>query len=407
MKTFAAAAVVMGSFYAGSVAAQPSITVGTASGQPGDTVTIPVSFDNDGSVVGMNFDIQFDNTNLPTVDLSNCNGNDMSPGGVTCTNPSPGTISVAVATFPLAPIASTQVGTIDFTIDGGSAFTTYDLTLANVSFSDSGGNAVTPDQLNNGSIDVVSGPQSELSLTPASIDFGTVDLGVMPVTDTFTLENIGDAGTTITVNSITYSGDAAFTSSDNCTTLNAGDTCTATITFDTGTNGTYSGSIAVDSDATVNPTPSGAIDGVADSAPSLSINPPFGPVNLGTVVVGSSATANGSVSNAGSADGSITCNYTGDPEISVTPDLSGGVTVPAGDSVGFSISCAVPDTAVEGDTFSGTLSCSGDLTGTHDLSCGATEFVPLPVPTNSKWGLAILSLLVLMIGGLTVRFFRT
>lgn len=382
--------------------------------QAGNTVAANLTIDQtSGSEEGFTVDIEVANLALfggqGGVDLSNCLAN--TPPAITesCAfRPAPNDNVIRIfwaANTPADAWPNTPVEMpIDFTIGGGAtAGDSSALTITPVTFN---GTVNTTD----GSVTVASGPQSELVLTPASINFGVVDLGNMPQTDTFTLLNDGDAGTTINISNVAYTGNAQFTVlSDGCTgtALAQNDTCDVTIEFDAAANGVYSGQIDVSSDANTNPNPTGTIDGEADSVANLTINPAFGPVDLGTVFIGESSTANGSVSNSGSAAGTFSCSYAGDPEISVTPDLSGGVTVQPGDSAAFSVSCAVPDTATEGDTFTGTLTCTGDLDGTHNFTCGATNVPPIPVPTNSKWGLAVLSLLVLMIGGLTVRFFRT
>ncbi|MEE4304232.1 MAG: IPTL-CTERM sorting domain-containing protein, partial [Wenzhouxiangella sp.] len=187
-----------------------------------------------------------------------------------------------------------------------------------------------------------------------------------------------------------------------------GDTCSIDIEFDAAANGPYSNQLEITSDANINDNPLVDITGAADSVANLSVNPAFGPVDLGDVLVGNSTTANGSVSNSGSADGTFSCDASGLPaEITVSPDLSGGVTVPAGGSVDFSITCAVPSSATAGTVYSGDLVCSGDLSGTHTISCEATQFVPPEnIPSLSQWGLIIMSVLMLMIGLVSVRFFR-
>ncbi|WP_376691192.1 choice-of-anchor D domain-containing protein [Wenzhouxiangella sp. EGI_FJ10409] len=266
-----------------------------------------------------------------------------------------------------------------------------------------------------GQIEVIGVPPeelSELAVTPASLAFGTVDLGNMPVTDTITAENVGGSASSLTINSAAFTGDAEFsiiTNGCDGTSLAQNETCDVVVEFNAGANGTFSGGVAFDSDADTNPTADVEVSGSADSVADLSVDPAFGAVNLGQGLPGSTISADGSVSNDGSADGEFSCALTGDPEITTDPDLSSPITVAAGDSVGFSISCALPQDGVEGDSFNATLECSGDngFGGTHDISCGITERQPLAVPTMSKIGLGVLALLMVMIGGLTVRFFRT
>ncbi|MDZ7791567.1 MAG: choice-of-anchor D domain-containing protein [Xanthomonadales bacterium] len=407
-------------------AQQSEIEIGTGSGQPGDSVSVPVTLNaNNHDVTSTNFDIAFDDTSL-TLGTTGVSCGAVQPGaavqanghGLNCSEPSAGTLRVLITApiaSPVPPLPTGELFTILMDIDGAvTPPDTFPLTVSNESMGDTAGGDVDPADYNfvDGSVEALAGPQSELALTPDPLAFGTVDLGNMPQTDTFTLENTGAADAEVT--SVTLAGpDGEFTiAADNCTgTLAAGASCTIDIEFNAAANGTYSNQIDIASDANVNPNPSADITGSADSVANLSVNPAFGPVDLGTVVVGSSNTANGSVSNNGSADGEFSCTLGGDPEITTNPDLSGPINVPAGGSVDFSLTCAVPDTAAEGDTFSATLSCSSEddpeFSGTHDISCGATEFVQYPVPTMSKVGMGILALLMVMVGGLSVRFFRT
>lgn len=380
------------------------VALSDESGQPGDTVTVTFTFTGDGSSEGMQAEAIISNPGaFSNIDDTNlCSG--ASAVVVSCQlNGTGDRLQVTAANGPGDPLDS-FTGTADFTIDGAATTgTTVDLTWdsADVDF--------TPSAWTDGSIAITSGPQSELSLTPDPLAFGTVDLGNMPVVDSFTLENVGAADANIT--GVSLAGpDAEFTiAADNCSgTLAAGASCTIDIQFDAAANGSYSNQLDITSDANVNPNPSAGITGSADSVASLSVDPPFGPVNLGIGVVGTTLTANGTVSNSGSADGNFSCTLTGDPQISTSPSPLAG-SVPAGGSTDFSIACSIPADATEGDSYSATLECTGDngFSGTHEISCGATEFVAFPIPTMSKWGLAILALLMVMVGGLSVRFFRT
>lgn len=395
-------------------AQQWDFSIPDVNGQAGDTVSADLTIDHTGSEEAFTIDITVGNLALfggqGGVDLSSCLDNFPPQFIESCAfraAPNDDTIRIQWSadapgnSWPNTPV----VAPLSFTIDGAaSPGDSSALTIAAVTIN---GTVNTTD----GSVTVVSGPQSQLSLTPASINFGTVDLGNMPVTDTFTVENIGDAGTTANITGASLAGpDAEFTiAADNCTgqALGAGATCTVDIQFNAGSNGTYSNQLDITSDADLTPNPSGAIDGAADSVAQLSVSPPFGTVDLGNVFIGTSSSANGSVSNSGSASGDFTCSLAGDPEITVNPSPVTGPVAP-GDSVPFSLTCSVPDGAADGTTYSATLSCSGDngFSGTHDVTCRGTTIPPIPVPTMNKWGLAVLALLMVMIGGLTVRFFR-
>ena len=377
------------------------VALSDESGQLGDTVTVTFTYTGDGSQFALQAEAVISNPGaFSNIDATNlCSGS--TANTTSCVFDGTDRLQILAANGSSNPLQD-FTGTVDFTIDpGATAPQTVDLTW------DTAG-TFTPTTSTDGSISITAGPQSELTLTPDPMAFGTVDLGNMPATDTFTLENVGAADANIS--SVSLGGpDAEFTiAADNCTgTLAAGATCTVDIEFNAGANGSYSNQLDIASDANVNPNPSANITGSASSVASLSVNPAFGPVNLGQGLPGSTLTANGSISNSGSADGDFTCTLTGDPEISTTPSPLSG-TVPAGGSADFSISCALPTSGVEGDSYSATLECSGDngFGGTHEISCGVTEREPLAVPTMSKIGLGVLALLMVMIGGLTVRFFR-
>ncbi|AKS41053.1 choice-of-anchor D domain-containing protein [Wenzhouxiangella marina] len=260
----------------------------------------------------------------------------------------------------------------------------------------------------------VPGPQSTLTVTPDPMAFGVVDLGAMPATDTFIAENTGAGGSSLTISAVALATGAEFTiTSDGCTgtTLNAGDTCSVGIQFNSAVNGVFADTATFTSDANNNPTPAIAITGEADSTAVLAVNPPFGPVNLGFGPAGSTVSANGSLSNSGSADGAFSCSLGGpDAAVFSTNPAPLAGTVTAGGSVPFSISCNIPTSGLDGDTYSATLTCTSaddaNFNGTHDLSCGVANAPALPVPTMQPWALVLFGMLMLMVGGLSIRFFR-
>ena len=139
-----------------SAFAQPDLTVGSATGQPGATVSTAVSFTNNNTVVWMSFYITF-NPALVT------------PGAVmpsaalalhhtVATNISPpGTLRVAITsptTDPLPTVSSGILLTIPWTITAGSAPTTTALTLAEVRFANNEESEVTPNALTSGQITI-------------------------------------------------------------------------------------------------------------------------------------------------------------------------------------------------------------------------------------------------------------
>jgi hypothetical protein len=92
--------------------------------------------------------------------------------------------------------------------------------------------------------------EPELAITDPvsrSIDFGTNLLGVPADAETVTIKNSG--GKILGINAINISGSSAFSETNNCTTLEAGETCTATITYTASKEGVESASVVINSTA--------------------------------------------------------------------------------------------------------------------------------------------------------------
>ena len=254
------------------------------------------------------------------------------------------------------------------------------------------------------------GPIAAFTINPNVAAFGTVDLGDMPQSIVHTIENTGDAGSTLELNSLAYTGDAEFSVTDNTcpASLGATESCTVTVTFDAAADGMYTGDVDVSTNVGDFNVP---VSGEAASVAVLSINPPFGPVDLGDGLAGETITANGAITNDGSAPGDFSCVLGGADAgvFSTNPSPLSGV-VPAGDDVGFSLSCNLPTSSMDGDTFNATLTCTSDdddtFGGVHSLSCGTQNIPMIPVPTMQPWALVLFSMLMLIAGGIGIRFFR-
>lgn len=246
---------------------------------------------------------------------------------------------------------------------------------------------------------------AELTIDPASFDFGPLDINDPAECTTFTLANTpGTDSLTIGTASVP----APFTVTGNCdgVTLGGGDSCDVDVCFDPDSEAVFSETLSVTSD--VNDV-TATVDGEGTTEADVTVNPPFGPVDLGVGAPGELISANGSADNSGSADAELSCTLTGDTTvISTDPDPLAG-TVPAGGSLPFTLNCALPEDGVEGDEYNATLSCDldGEPAGTHDISCGISTFEPLPVPTMQAWAMALFALLMLLAGGISIRYFRT
>ena len=257
---------------------------------------------------------------------------------------------------------------------------------------------------------------ANLTIAPAAHDFGSLDINAPAGSQAFTVTNTAtnDAVTGISVPAL--AAPFAITANTCGASLAPGVNCSITVSFNPTAAGNFTGTLAVNSAAN---NVSAALEGVGTATPNLSVNPPFGPVNLGsasageTITVSQFAGAPTGVTNAGSADGTVACTLQNESTagvFSTNPALT-NVPVPAGETVLFSVSCALPADGEDGDAYTATLACSVDGAPavdatSHFLSCSVSEFDPIPVPTMSAWSLALFALLMLLVGGISIRFFR-
>jgi len=110
--------------------AQPDISLNPATGKPGDTVTIPVQFTNNGSVVGLQFDLQYNSAVLDPGSLTA--GSNLSPHALSSSSPSSGVIRLLITppvTKPLPPVNDGVIVSIPFTISSGASAGPYPISL--------------------------------------------------------------------------------------------------------------------------------------------------------------------------------------------------------------------------------------------------------------------------------------
>lgn len=376
-----------------------------------------------GGVQGIGIDIAFDDDLItPVVDgavVVGCFVDVTAEVPPSCQLINPTTIRVAISNFPGTDLVSAN-GRITFNIASTAAENDSSaLTLSVASVVP----ANTPVSLSNGSVTIV-GSDAVLTLSPASFDFGSQDINDPAQQTTFTIGNDGveDA---LTISDVSFGPGllgaftSPFTVSDNCdgAEIAPQGTCELTVTFDPEEAGSFAAVLTVSSDAG---TETADVDGEATATADLVVTPPFGPVNLGSGLQGDTLTAQGSVVNNGSADATVQCTLV---ESGLTGEVSPGIfstTLPSttinvvagADPIPFSVSCALPAEAEDGDVFTAEIQCSvdgGPVTAdtTHVLSCSVSEFEPLPVPTLSNWNIALLALLMLLVGGISIRLFRT
>jgi hypothetical protein len=171
----------------------------------------------------------------------------------------------------------------------------------------------------------------QLAVDPGSEAFGSVTVGSKQ-SQSVTLTNTG--GTTVTVSNASVSG-VGFQLSGISTplTLNASQSAIFTVAFAPQATGSASGNLTITSDAT-NPDLSMSLSGTGTSAVGqLAVSP--GTLNLGSVVVGASKSASGTLSASG-ANVTVTAASTNNSVFTIG-GLSLPVTIPAGQSTSFSI----------------------------------------------------------------------
>ena len=255
-----------------------------------------------------------------------------------------------------------------------------------------------------------------LVIEPTTFDFGELDIDAAASCRAFAISNTpGEDALTVGTATVTGAPFSVTTNTCNGTTLAGGASCSVTVCFDPAEEGAANDALVVTSDAN---NVSAALSGTGTATANISVNPPFSPppVNLGAASAGETITVNRwlnaptAVTNSGSAAATVACalqNESTAGVFSTAPSLA-NVEVTANSTVPFSLSCALPAAGEEGDTYTATLACNvdGQPAGTHQLSCTVTEIEPLPVPTMSNWSLAFFALLMLLVGGFSIRFFR-
>ncbi len=251
------------------------------------------------------------------------------------------------------------------------------------------------------------GPAAALELTPAGFDFGGVDAGDSE-TETFTLTNSGPADSQALIGSISANTGEFSITGGTCEegdTLGSGDDCTIEVEFAPSAAGEQSGSLTVGGTDTVNDTPlsaSAELEGTGNGAIFAS-NPAPGNVNLGFAGAAGELDLDVSVTNSGNEDLTFVCRvgenqddvFSFDPlDLTVGPDASED----------FNVACDLPDLA----TYQATLICDTNdpenAEVEYTFTCAGLE--PLPVPTMSNLSIALFAMLMLLVGGISIRFFR-
>jgi len=201
----------------------------------------------------------------------------------------------ADGTFSLAPVfqyvhpACAEGRTVSGTIDIGA----YEF---------GGGTGIAPA---GGTCSTATGPL--LALSASSVAFSAQQLNTTSVARSFDISNNGNAS--LTISGITASGD--FSQTNNCTTLNAGASCTVNVKFTPTATGTRSGSVTITDTAPGSPH-TVTLSGTGTTAPTPDFAVSFTPASA-TINAGQSATFTMTVSAAGGFNQAVALSCSGAP----------------------------------------------------------------------------------------------
>src|SRR5690625_1664205 len=395
-----------------SMALADSVSLTEESGGAGDTVVVTFEYTGDGSQFALQADVEISDPDaFSNIDVSNiCSGS--TAGATSCVLNSDGDrILISAANGSSTPLESFS-GTAEFTIDTGAT----EGDVVTLSFVPAADGTFTPETSTDGSITIeaAAADGSELAVIPSDHDFGTIDEGDSDST-TFTVENVGDADLDIT--GVSIDGDSQFSiANDGCNgqTLTPGDICEVDVDFNGDAAGTYSAEITFESDADVNDEVVVEVTGevVEDNGAEEGFTVDFDG-GLGSGDAGETLDSTGTVVYEGDTSGSLSCELSGDV-FSSNPDPLDFTFAESG-SEEFTISCTLPEDAEDGQDYGGALSCTDEndeVVYSGELSCSVTADEPeptpaVPVPTMQSWGIALFSLIMLAIGGLSIRAFRS
>ncbi|NEZ03168.1 choice-of-anchor D domain-containing protein [Wenzhouxiangella sp. XN201] len=256
------------------------------------------------------------------------------------------------------------------------------------------------------------GPAGSVSIAPNPYDFGELLTNDETATQTFTVTNNGDAGSEVTFDPASLAGDTGEFSivADNCNgqTVADGDSCTVDVEFAPANDGPWSVDLTVggtdgNGDARQD---TATITGDGVSEARFSSEPPPGGVNMGVSAPGGSLDQAVTVFNEGNQNLTVNnCTETDPDNLFTFTPAAGSINfdIAPDASNSFQVSCSVP----EPGTFSASLSCDtndpNNATVTYNFTCNGRI---LEIPTMQPWGLVLLTMLMLMIGGLSIRYFR-
>jgi len=165
---------------------------------------------------------------------------------------------------------------------------------------------------------------AEIEVEQTAIDLGTNLLG-QSSEETVTIQNVGGAILGVNAISITGADASAFSETNNCTTIDAGESCTATVTYTASEEGAQNASLVINSTDADEPSVSVALSGTGAIEDKPEINVDVTPLNFGTIEEGTSATQTILIENVGTAAltiSGVVVNNTQGSEFSATENCS-------------------------------------------------------------------------------------
>ncbi|RFF29203.1 choice-of-anchor D domain-containing protein [Wenzhouxiangella sediminis] len=327
-----------------------SVSLGTASGAPGTTVSVAFEFDNteDADVLEARARIQGIDA-FSAVDVGNlCDSS--AALIVSCVLNDTNRLVVSAANLSGTPIAS-FTGTLELSIAPDAPGGTDVLLEWNAPQDQD--LLFTPSASVDGLVSIISdGPQVDLS--PSSLDFGDIEAGQSSPARTVHVSNSGNAdGLQISTVS-TASADFAI-SQDDCasTSLAQGEFCSVQVVFAPTTDGALNDSLSV---ATNVGTIAASLTGTGTAA-GLAPTPAPGTIDFGVVGVGDSATVDGQFTNDGSAPLDIDCSLApADENFQTVPVPLSFSDVAPSDSVDFTLTF----TPTSGEEQTATITCQSN-----------------------------------------------
>jgi Abnormal spindle-like microcephaly-assoc'd, ASPM-SPD-2-Hydin len=204
----------------------------------------------------------------------------------------------------------------------------------------------------------VNAPGGILTLNPTSLSFGSIMVGQTSPVLTTTLTNTGNASLTITNDSIS-AGDFNWGGKGTCNygTLAPGSSCLYSAEFTPTATGTRTGTITIYSTAS-NSTVTLPLSGIGTTATAGTLGVTPTTLALGSVVVGTGATASGSLAATGST---VTVSAVSSNNSAFTVEgLSLPASIPAGNSAAFTVTFSPKTTGAT----SGTLTFTSNARST-------------------------------------------